>query len=73
LKDAVSFIRQELSDRKIDKKTVLYNKFNFPACYDLIFFQTLAREFKIDISHLLSKKRVLLKDVLTYIINNLVK
>jgi hypothetical protein len=73
LKDAVSFIRQELSDRKIDKKTVLFNKFNFPACYDLIFFQTLAREFKIDISHLLSKKRVLLKDVLTYIIDNLVK
>ena len=73
LKDAITFIRsgQELEGVG-DRKTLLYNKFNYPSCYDITFFQALACEFKIDVSHFMSKKRVLLKDVVIFIIYKLV-
>ena len=71
LKDAITFIRQELEGEG-DRKTLLYNKFNYPSCYDITFFQALASEFKIDVSHFMSKKRVLLKDVVIFIIYTLV-
>jgi hypothetical protein len=71
LKDAVAFIRQVLNQGTGNIKEILYNKFNYPSCYDNVFFQTLAHEFKVDISHLLAKKRVMLKDILMFIINEL--
>ena len=71
LKDAITCIRQEL-ESECDRKTLLYNKFNYPSCYDITFFQALACEFKIDVSHFMSKKRVLLKDVVIFIIYKLV-
>ena len=72
LKNAVIFIRQELNKGEVDHKIMLYSKFNYPSCYDITFFQALASEFNIDVSHMMSKKRVQLKDVLVFIINKLV-
>ncbi len=71
-KDAINFIRSELKKGRGDSKSALFNKFNYPACYDIIFLKTIADEFDIDLSLVLSKKRPLLKDVLTCLIEKLV-
>ena len=72
LKDAVEFIRSQLSEGdKLNTKSILYNKFNYSSCYDIIFLQNLAKEFDIDLSPSLSKKRPQIKEVLTCLIDNL--
>ena len=72
LKDAVEFIRSQLSEgKKLNAKSVLFNKFNYSSCYDIIFLKTLANEFDIDLSSSLSKKRPQIKEVLACLIDNL--
>ena len=68
--EAVSFIRGQINSGKANPET-LFSKFKFASCYDIAFLHNLAKEFNVNISDILKKKRVNHTDVLNALISKL--
>ena len=70
LKDAVSFIKEQLQSGKTSHETLM-KYMNYPSCYDIEFLKAMAQQLNIDISGALLKKRVSHKEVLNALISQL--
>ena len=68
--EAVSFIREQLNSGKANHESFL-SKFKFASCYDISFLHKLAKEFNVNISDILNKRRVNHTDVLNALISKL--
>ncbi len=69
--EAVGFVREQLENIKPNFKEVIFKKFNYTSCYDIQFLHALASEFNVDVSTVMSRKRVQPKEVLMEFISKL--
>jgi hypothetical protein len=69
--DAVEFVREQSKNMQPNFKEVVFKKFNYASCYDIQFLHALASEFNVDVSTIVSRKRVQPKEVLMEFISKL--
>lgn len=69
--DAVEFVREQSKNMEPNFKEVIFKKFNYASCYDIQFLHALASEFNVDVSAVVSRKRVQPKEVLMEFISKL--